>query len=179
MKGKKIVEVGLAAIIALSGVASAAAPAFAAPDVIYPNVQSHTKDSDTFTLPKKSRLLVVSNEKTLNNEVLLRDLKRASSQLADRGVLAEAPQIVFGTLENAADNDIIVKMAEREIACNVHFKPLPMMTAYKTLGFDIEDYPNAYKHYVNEITLPLHTKLSDEDVAYVIENFTEILKEYL
>lgn len=76
-------------------------------------------------------------------------------------------------------NDIIVKMAEREIACNVHFKPLPMMTAYKTLGFDIEDYPNAYKHYANEITLPLHTKLSDEDVAYVIENFTEILKEYL
>lgn len=76
-------------------------------------------------------------------------------------------------------NGIIVKMAEREIACNVHFKPLPMMTAYKTLGFDIEDYPNAYKHYANEITLPLHTKLSDEDVAYVIENFTEILKEYL
>ena len=110
MKGKKIVEVGLAAIIALSGVASAAAPAFAAPNVIYPNVQSYTKDSDTFTLPKKSRLLVVSNEKTFNNEVLLRDLKRASSQLADRGVLAEAPQIVFGTLENAADNDIIVKM---------------------------------------------------------------------
>lgn len=76
-------------------------------------------------------------------------------------------------------NDIIVKMAEREIACNVHYKPLPMMTAYKPLGFDIEDYPNAYKHYANEITLPLHTKLSDEDVAYVIENFTEILKEYL
>ena len=110
MKGKKIVEVGLAAIIALSGVASAAAPAFAAPNVIYPNVQSYTKDSDTFTLPKKSRLLVVSNEKSLNNEVLLRDLKRASSQLADRSVLSEAPQIVFGTLENAADNDIIVKM---------------------------------------------------------------------
>ena len=110
MKGKKFVEVGLAAIIALSGVASAAAPAFAAPNVIYPNVQSYTKDSDTFTLPKKSRLLVVSNEKSLNNEVLLRDLKRASSQLADRGVLSEAPQIVFGTLENAADNDIIVKM---------------------------------------------------------------------
>lgn len=76
-------------------------------------------------------------------------------------------------------NDIIVKMAEREIACNVHYKPLPMMTAYKTLGFDIEDYPNAYKHYANEITLPLHTKLSDEDVAYVIENFTEILEKYL
>ena len=110
MKGKKIVEVGLAAIIALSGVASAAAPAFASPNVIYPNVQSYTKDSDTFTLPKKSRLLVVSNEKTLNNEVLLRDLKHASSQLLDKGVLSVAPQIVFGTLENAADNDIIVKM---------------------------------------------------------------------
>ena len=110
MKGKKIVEVGLAAIIALSGVASAAAPAFAAPSNIYPNVQSYTKGSDTFTLPKKSRLLVVSNEKTLNNEVLLRDLKRASSQLVDKGVLTEAPQIVFGTLENAVDNDIIVKM---------------------------------------------------------------------
>ena len=110
MKGKKIVEVGLAAIIALSGVASAAVPAFAAPNVIYPNVQSYTKDSDKFTLPKKSRLLVVSNEKTLNNEVLLRDLKRASSQLLDKGVLSVAPQIVFGTLENAADNDIIVKM---------------------------------------------------------------------
>ena len=79
----------------------------------------------------------------------------------------------------AERNDVIVKMAERGIACNVHYKPLPMMTAYKTLGFDIEDYPNAYKHYANEITLPLHTKLSDEDVAYVIENFTEILKEYL
>ena len=110
MKGKKIVEVGLAAIIALSGVASAAAPAFAAPEYIYPNVQSYTKGSDTFTMPKKSRLLVVSNEKTLNNEVLLRDLKRASSQLVDKGVLSEAPPIVFGTLENAVDNDIIVKM---------------------------------------------------------------------
>ena len=110
MKGKKIVEVGLAAIIALSGVASAAAPAFAAPEYIYPNVQSYTKELDKFTMPKKSRLLVVSNEKTLNNEVLLRDLKRASSQLLDKGVLSEAPQIVFGTLENAVDNDIIVKM---------------------------------------------------------------------
>ena len=108
MKGKKIVEVGLAAIIALSGVASAAAPAFAAPNVIYPNVQSYTKDSGTFTLPKKSRLLVVSNEKTLNNEVLLRDLKRASSQLVDKGVLSEAPQIVFGTLEKAVDNDCLL-----------------------------------------------------------------------
>lgn len=72
--------------------------------------------------------------------------------------------------------DVIVKMAERGIACNVHYKPLPMMTAYKALGFDIKDYPNAYHLFENEITLPLHTKLTDEDVEYVISNFVDILK---
>ena len=76
-------------------------------------------------------------------------------------------------------NEIIIKMAEQGIACNVHYKPLPMHTAYKKLGFDIKDYPNAYAHFANEITLPLHTCLSDEDVAYVIEKYTEILKEYI
>ena len=73
-------------------------------------------------------------------------------------------------------NTVITKMAERGIACNVHYKPLPMMTAYKNLGFDIADYPNAYAQYVNEVTLPLNTRLSDEDVAYVIENFVDIIK---
>lgn len=72
-------------------------------------------------------------------------------------------------------NEIIVKMAERGIACNVHYKPLPMMTAYKALGFDIKDYPNAYNQFVNEVTLPLHTRLSDEDVAYIIGNYLEVL----
>ena len=76
-------------------------------------------------------------------------------------------------------NEIIIKMAERGIACNVHYKPLPMHTAYKNLGFDIKDYPNAYAHFVNEISLPLHTCLSDEQVEYVIENYTEVLKAYL
>ena len=76
-------------------------------------------------------------------------------------------------------NDIIIKMAERDIACNVHYKPLPMHTAYKNLGFDIANYPNAYAHFVNEITLPLHTNLTDEQVQYVIDNYTEVLKEYL
>ena len=76
-------------------------------------------------------------------------------------------------------NDIIIKMAERGIACNVHYKPLPMHTAYKNLGFNIEDYPNAYNHFSNEITLPLHTCLTDEDVAYVIEAYAEIVKEYI
>ena len=76
-------------------------------------------------------------------------------------------------------NDIIVKMAQRGIACNVHFKPLPMHTAYKALGFAIGDFPNAYARFANEITLPLHTCLTDEQVAYVIDNYTEILREYL
>ncbi len=75
-------------------------------------------------------------------------------------------------------HEIIVKMAEAGVACNVHYKPLPMMTAYKNLGFDIKDYPNAYKRFENEITLPLHTKLTDEEVEYVIENFKEVVKKY-
>lgn len=74
-------------------------------------------------------------------------------------------------------NEVIEEMAERGIATNVHYKPLPMMTAYKNLGFGIKDYPNAYHLFENEITLPLHTRLTDEDVAYVIDNFVEILKE--
>lgn len=75
--------------------------------------------------------------------------------------------------------EIIIKMAEAGVACNVHYKPLPMHTAYKALGFDIKDYPNAYKHYENEITLPLHTKLTDEEVQYVIDTYGAILKEYI
>lgn len=74
-------------------------------------------------------------------------------------------------------NEIIIKMAERGIACNVHYKPLPMMSAYKALGFNIADYPNAYNQYYNEVTLPLHTKLTDEDVDYIISNFLEIIAE--
>ena len=76
-------------------------------------------------------------------------------------------------------NEIIRKMAARGIACNVHYKPLPLHTAYKNLGFDIADYPNAYAHFANEITLPLHTRLTDDEVQYVIDNYVEILKEYL
>ena len=75
--------------------------------------------------------------------------------------------------------EIIIKMAEAGIACNVHYKPLPMHTAYKDLGFDIKDYPNAYAHYANEITLPLHTKLTDEEVEYVAETYKTILGGYI
>ncbi len=75
--------------------------------------------------------------------------------------------------------EIIIKMAEAGIACNVHYKPLPMMTAYINLGFNIKDYPNSYEQFKNEITLPLHTCLTDEDIEYVIENYTRIVKEYV
>lgn len=74
-------------------------------------------------------------------------------------------------------NRVIERMAERGIATNVHYKPLPMMTAYKKLGFDIKDFPNAYHMFENEITLPLNTKMTDEDLEYVIENFVEIISE--
>lgn len=77
----------------------------------------------------------------------------------------------------AERNDVIVRMAERGIACNVHYKPLPMMTAYKALGFDIADYPNAYDQYRNEVTLPLHTRLTDEDAEYIISNFVDIISK--
>ena len=76
-------------------------------------------------------------------------------------------------------NKIIEEMAEKGIACNVHYKPLPLLTAYKNLGFDIKDYPNAYNHYKNEITLPLHTKLTDEEVDYIIENYRFITNKYI
>lgn len=75
-------------------------------------------------------------------------------------------------------NEIIVKMAERGIATNVHYKPLPMLTAYKNLGFDIKDYPNSFNFYKGEITLPLYTLLTDEQVEYIIDNFVKILGEY-
>lgn len=75
--------------------------------------------------------------------------------------------------------EIIISLAERGVNCNVHYKPLPMMTAYRELGWDIKDFPNAYEYYENLITLPLHTLLSDEDVEYVIENYKEVVKEYI
>lgn len=82
-------------------------------------------------------------------------------------------------IDHVQRNEIINKMAEIGVACNVHYKPLPMLTAYQNLGFNIEDYPNAYHQYVNEISLPLYSKLTDEQVDYIIENFVKILKEYV
>ena len=76
-------------------------------------------------------------------------------------------------------NEIIGKMGEAGITCNVHYKPLPLLTAYREMGFAIGDYPNAYRHFLNEVTLPLHTKLTEEEAAYVIGNYCRILKGYL
>ena len=82
-------------------------------------------------------------------------------------------------LDEQGRNEFIEHMAEHGIACNVHYKPLPMLTAYKNLGFDIKDYPNAYDMYRCEISLPLHTLLSDDDVNYVIDKFNEVYREML
>lgn len=81
-------------------------------------------------------------------------------------------------LSDAKRREIIIKMAERGIVTNVHYKPLPMMTAYKNLGFDIKDFPNAFHLYENEVTLPLYTKLTDDDVEYIISNYVDIIKGY-
>lgn len=88
------------------------------------------------------------------------------------------PVRIFG-INDAQRREIIVKMAEKGITCNVHYKPLPMHTAYRNLGFDIKDFPNSYKRYENLITLPNHTLMEQEDVEYVIDKFTEIIKEYI
>lgn len=82
-------------------------------------------------------------------------------------------------IDEEARNSIITEMAEHGIACNVHYKPLPMMTAYKNLGYDIADFPNAYSYFLNEITLPLHTRLTDEEVETVCKNFAEVVKKYI
>ena len=94
---------------------------------------------------------------------------------------ASSGHLYLTRLLGRSDEDrrvIIEIMAERGIACNVHYKPLPMMTAYKALGFNIADFPNAYKLFENEVTLPLHTRLSDEDVEYVISNYVDIVKHW-
>ena len=111
----------------------------------------------------------------------LKHIKHYSNDFASSGHLY---LVWIPGISDEKRREIIVKMAEKGVSCNVHYKPLPMMTAYKTCdhvkggGVDIKDYPNAYHLYENEITLPLHTLLSDEDVQYIIDCFTDIVKEY-
>ena len=82
-------------------------------------------------------------------------------------------------IDESARNEIIIKMAELGVSCNVHYKPLPMMTAYKKLGFDIKDYPNSYDLYKNEISLPLYSRLTDEEVDYIISSFVKVLGDFV
>jgi len=123
----------------------------------------------------KRRKSIIEKYDTMCNELGVKHLKHYGEDFTSSGhlYLTRVPGI---TLEQRAE--IITKMAERGIACNVHYKPLPMMTAYKAMGWDIKDFPNAYRYFENLISLPLHTKLTDDDIQYVIENFTEVVNEY-
>ena len=119
---------------------------------------------------------IISRYDAMCNELGVQHLEHYTDELTSSGhlYLTKIPGI---TTEQR--NEIIRKLAERGIATNVHYKPLPMMTAYKALGWDIKDFPNAYAYYQNLITLPLHTKLSDEDVDYVIASFQDVVKDYV
>ena len=90
----------------------------------------------------------------------------------------EEHQVRIDNINEKKRNEIILEMAERGVATNVHYKPLPLLTAYKNLGFDISNYPNSYKQYENEITLPLYSRLTDEEVEYIISNFIDVLKQF-
>lgn len=124
----------------------------------------------------KRRRTIIEKYDLVCDELGVMHLEHYGEHFSSSGhlYLARVPNI---TVEQR--NEIIIKMAEKGISCNVHYKPLPMMTAYKKLGWDIKDFPNAYSYFENEISLPLHTKLTDKDVDYVIKHFTEILKKYI
>lgn len=117
---------------------------------------------------------IVEKYDTQLSEVGVKTLPHTSESYVSSGHLYLA--LVDG-IDVTKRNKIIEKMAECGIACNVHYKPLPMLTAYKNLGFNIENYPNAYNLFAREISLPLHTLLTDEDVEYIINNFIRIVEE--
>lgn len=121
----------------------------------------------------KRRQEIIQRYDAMCDELGIEHLNHYTDQYTSSGhlYLTRIPNI---TIEQRSE--IIEKLAEQGITCNVHYKPLPMMTAYKNLGFDIKDYPNAYNLFHNEITLPLHTRLTDEDVDYVIAQIKEVLK---
>ncbi|MEY8412518.1 DegT/DnrJ/EryC1/StrS family aminotransferase [Lachnospiraceae bacterium 62-26] len=124
----------------------------------------------------EKRKEIIGKYDVICDELGIKHLKHYASDYSSSGhlYLARIPGVSF-----RQRNEIIIKMAERGIVCNVHYKPLPMMTGYKKYGWDIKDFPNAYHYFEEEITLPLHTKLSGEDVEYVIENFKDIVRAYL
>lgn len=124
----------------------------------------------------KRRKEIILKYDTMCDEIGIKHLLHYTEESSSSGHLY---LIRIPGISDKTRQEIIVKLAEGGIATNVHYKPLPMMTAYKNMGWDIKNFPNAYGYYENLITLPLHTKLSDEDITYVVENFREIVKEYI
>ena len=124
----------------------------------------------------KRRKEIVAKYDTMCDELGVKHLIHSGTdfQSSNHLYLTRVPGI-----DDLQRREIIIKLAERGISTNVHYKPLPMMTAYKNLGWDIKDFPNAYNYYKNLITLPLHTKLSDDDVEYIIENYKDIIRNYI
>lgn len=126
-------------------------------------------------LLSRRREIIMKYDDVLN-ALGVKTLKHYGSTYASSGHLYIC---LFDTISEVERNQIITKMAEKGIACNVHYKPLPMMTAYKNLGFNINNFPNAYKHFRGAISLPLHTLLTDEEVEYVLNTLKKILVEYI
>ena len=124
----------------------------------------------------KKRRQIVEKYDAMCDELGVKHLmhKGENYQSSNHLYLTRIPNI-----DDKTRREIIIKLAERGVNTNVHYKPLPMMTAYKNMGWDIKDFPNAFTYYENLITLPLHTKLSDEDVDYIIENYKAVVKDYI
>lgn len=125
-------------------------------------------------LLKKRRIIIEKYDKGLKN-LPVHTMVHYGNDFASSGHLYCTRALGCDRIQT---NQIMKQMAERGINTNVHYKPLPLLTAYKNLGFRIEDYPNAYAMYENELTLPLHSKLTEEEVDYVIENYRNILESY-
>lgn len=129
---------------------------------------------DRYPIMLKRRKNIIERYDEMCDGLPVRHLTHYTKEIKSSGHLYLV-RIIGATDEKR--REIIIRMAERGIACNVHYKPLPMMTAYKAYGWSIKEFPNAYNLFANEITLPLHTKLSDEDVDYIIKNFKEIIRK--
>lgn len=134
------------------------------------------KQLDRYPSILKRRKEIIDKYDSLCDEIKIKHLIHSGKdfQSSNHLYITRIPDI--GDEER---REIIIKMAERGVACNVHYKPLPMMTAYKNLGWNIKDFPQSYSYYENLITLPLHTKLTDEDVEYVLDCFKDVVWEYI
>lgn len=131
---------------------------------------------DRYSFLLKRRNEIITRYDAMCDELGVKHLNHYSEKHTSSGhlYLTRIPGI-----SDDVRREIIIKLAKRGVTTNVHYKPLPMMTAYKNIGWDIKDFPNAYAYYENLVTLPLHTQLSDEDVEYIVKQFSFVVKEYL